>query len=129
MVSIRIVPSEAGGKAVDARQLTAVVGEAAQQHRTALRKVYDGGDLFAAPLGFVRGNEERQPRLYRNGNFGGDQRRKSRPESGTSLQIAVKDDPSARHPRLVRDLAFEENRISRRIFPSPADDRIAVNAL
>ena len=85
----RIVPSEAGGKAVDARQLTAVVGEAAQQHRTALRKVYDGGDLFAAPLGFVRGNEERQPRLYRNGNFGGDQRRKSRPESGTPLQIAV----------------------------------------
>jgi len=66
------------------------------------------GDLFAAAFGFVCGNEERQPRLYGRGDLGGDQRWKGRPVLGTSLQVAVKDDPCARHPRLVRNITFEK---------------------
>ena len=122
-----VVSQQPCSQAVDTRQLAAIVGEPAQQHRTALRKVYDSRELFAVSFGFVCGNEERQPRLYGRGDLGGDQRRKGRPVSGTSLQVAVKDDSSACHPRLVGNIAFEKNRICRRIFPAAADDRVAEN--
>ena len=111
------------------RQLAAVVGESAQQYRTALREMHDGGDPFAAPFGGVRGDEERQPRLYGSRDFCGDQRRQGGPVPGAPLQIAVKDDAPARHPRLVGYLAFEENRIPRRVFPAVPDDRVAENIL
>ena len=122
-----VVSQQPCSQAVDARQLAAIVGESAQQYRTALREVYDSRDLFAAAFGFVCGNEERQPRLYGRGDLGGDQRWKGRPVLGTSLQVAVKDDPCARHPRLVRNITFEKNRICRRIFPAAADNRVAEN--
>ena len=122
-----VVSQQPCSQAVDARQLAAIVGESAQQYRTALREVYDSRDLFAAAFGFVGGSEERQPRLYGRGDLGGDQRWKGRPVLGTSLQVAVKDDPCARHPRLVRNITFEKNRICRRIFPAAADNRVAEN--
>ena len=80
----RVVSRQAGRKAVDARQLAAVVGESAQQYRTALREMHDGGDPFAAPFGGVRGDEERQPRLYGSRDFSGDQRRQGGPAPGAT---------------------------------------------